>query len=258
MTPPILGRTRFQEFDYGWANPSWETPGFHRSSEGITLSPSSHQPLDLDGSGVHTRNGDSIALRFKVMEGDAGSLRFGFDAAGHEHAMVELDFASATLSLFTTDWRLPQPVASAGLSLNAGASHELLIEKRESGHGLIKSADVRVYLDGETCLTVPDLDLLPEMGVKIAVADTTLLVQEFVHRGTPSDIPEYLHVGGWQMLNVESIEANLDSLCRGLVKAAEEGIDLLVTPETSLTGLFPCSPVTTEPALIAAAETLLR
>lgn len=172
--------------------------------------------------------------------------------------MVEIDFASRTLSLSTTDWRVPQPVASTRLPLNKTASHTLLIEKTAGGGDLIKNADVQVYFDGGKLLTVPDLDLLPEMRVKIQVTGTALLVEEFAHWGAFVEVPEYLHLGAWQMLNIESIEENLDSVCRGLVKAAEAGIELMVTPETSLTGLFPCSTVTREADTIADSEKRLR
>ena len=137
-------------------------------------------------------------------------------------------------------------------------AHVVLVEKREGGGNLVKNADVRVYFDGEQVLTMHGLNLLPEMGVNIKVTDTRLLIEEFTQRGTPSGMPEYLHLGGWQVLNVESIEANLDSICRGLVLAAEEGVELLVTPETSLTGLFPRSPVTRVPGAVAEAERKLQ
>ena len=133
-----------------------------------------------------------------------------------------------------------------------------MIEKREGSGNLVKNADVRVYFDGEQVLSIPDLNLLPEMGVDVKVSGVELLIEEFSHRGTSSGIPEYLHLGAWQMLNVESLEANLDSICRGLAQAAEEGVQLLVTPETSLTGLFPRSPVTMNPGPVAEAERRLK
>jgi len=71
-------------------------------------------------------------------------------------------------------------------------------------------------------------------------------------------VPEYLRVGGWQMPNRPDIEANLESICRGLREAAEQGVQLLVTPETSVTGLFPDRPVTRRPGPVGAAERKLR
>jgi len=79
-----------------------------------------------------------------------------------------------------------------------------------------------------------------------------------VQRGKPSGEPEHLHVGGWQMLNRDSIADNLTSLRRGLREAVEQGVQLLVTPETSLTGLFPTHRVTKNHEAVAQAEAKLR
>ena len=56
------------------------------------------------------------------------------------------------------------------------------------------------------------------------------------------------------MLNSDSIENNVESIRRGVELAGERGVQLLVTPETSLTGLFPSSPVTENKKLISEAE----
>ena len=51
--------------------------------------------------------------------------------------------------------------------------------------------------------------MAPMLGVTLGVAGARLLLTGLKHRGLPSPIPEYLHVGGWQMLNVASIADNL-------------------------------------------------
>jgi predicted amidohydrolase len=258
MKTQVLGHTRFQHSEGGWYLHAQSTPGFVVSGEGIRVSAAPDQTLALNGRGVHTRNGDSIELRFRRLSSCGGTLTFGFDADLHEHAKAELDFASGTVSLATSDATVPQPVASAPLPVKNGEEYSLLIEKREGSGDLVKNSDVDVYFEGERLMSIPDLNLLPEMGVYVGVSGASLLIREFLHRGTPTGTPEYLHIGGWQMPNVESVEANLDSICRGLVQASEEGVQLLVTPETSLTGLFPRSPVTTDPGPIAEAERRLR
>ncbi len=254
----MLGHTRFQDRAGVWELPAAGTPGFEPGDEGARLTARAGEALVLSGSGVHTRNGDSIALRFRPMNADAGRLEFGFDADTHEHAKVDLDFEHSVISLATSDWTIPQPVVSAPLSLSAGDAHTVVIEKSEAGGNLVKNADIRVHLDGQQVLAATDLDLLQEMAVAIVAHGTECVVEEFTHRGSPSTIPEYLHVGGWQMPNLESIEANLDSLCRGLTHAAAEGVELLVSPETSLTGLFPDSHVTSDKAAIDDAEVRLK
>ena len=97
-------------------------------------------------------------------------------------------------------------------------------------------------------------DVLPEMGVRLAVCNQTILARRFVLYGEQPPVPEYLHVGGYQVLNQPSIEANLQAICRGARQAAEMGIQLLVTPETSLTGLFAEHEVTQNPEPVHEAE----
>ena len=70
-------------------------------------------------------------------------------------------------------------------------------------------------------MRLEDLDLLPEMSVLVQVSGARVLVEEFVQCGSPSGIPEYLHVGGYQVLNIDDIEQNLESICRGVGSAAE-------------------------------------
>ena len=258
MTAQILGHTQFREPAAGWEWPPTPSPSFEPSGDGLKVSASPQENLKINGPGVHTRNGDSIELRSRRLGPGPGRLSFGFDADGHEYARAEIDFQDTALSFTTSDWTNSQPVASAPLTVSVGESHVILIEKQEGNGNLVKNADVRVYFDGEQVLTMHDLNLLPETAVNISVGGTQMVIEEFTHRGNPSGIPEYLHLGGWQALNVESIEANLDSLCRGLVQAAEQGVQLLVTPETSLTGLFPRSPVTMDPVAVDTAELRLR
>ena len=252
----ILHRTTFKEGHAAWIR---SPTGVEMGADGAVLSPPAGEPVELRGSGVHTCNGDGIELRFRVLGPGAGRLCFGFEADRHEHAHVDIDFGQGSVSFWTSDWRLEQPVTSVEWSpLRAGESHTLLIEKTEGGGELIKSAHAAVYLDGEPIIRLEDMDLLPEMGVLVQACGARVLIEEFVHRGVPSGVPEYLHVGGCQVLNVDSIELNLESICRGLRLAAESGVELLVTPEMSLTGLYPTSPRTREPGPVAAAEATLR
>ena len=258
MRKRILNDNRFQGAVSGWRWPSEPSPGLQITAAGAVLSAAAGKRTGLHGPGVHTRNGDTIELHFSVSAKDKGALRFGF-AGGKEHAVATLDFRKHRVSLSTSDWTRPQPVASASLSLRKRETHVLLLAKTETpGGGLIKNADIRVSLDGVKVLAAHDLNILPEMGVSVGVAGTRLLLRRFVHRGKPSTMPETLHVGGWQMLNRRSIEENMASLRRGLRQAAGEGVDLLVTPETSLTGLPPAGSAAKNPRFVTAAEKGLR
>ena len=252
MRRKILSETRFKDPAPGWDLP----PDSHLTKEGALLA-AEETSLSLQGPGVHTRNGDTVELHFRLSKPGRGSLRFGF-SGGMESAVVTLDFQRRQVSLSTSDWTCSQPVATALFRMRRRDTHLLLIEKKEGRGDLVKNADIRVLLDGEPILAAEDLDILPELGVTLGAVNVRALIRRFVHRGMPSAVPEHLHVGGWQMLNRASIQDNLASICRGLEAAAERGVQLLVTPETSLTGLFPTDRVTQEPGPIAAAEGKVR
>lgn len=252
MRRRVLSSTRFK----GPA-PGWDLPADLSSTAEGHLLATSECPLSLQGPGIHTRNGDTIELHFRLPKPGRGALRFGF-SGGMESAVASLDFHRKQISLSTSEWTRPQPVTTASFGVKRQRSHVLLIEKTEGKGNLVRNADLRVFLDGEPILAATDLDILPEMGVALGAGAARLQIERFVHRGVPSGIPEHLRVGGWQMLNQDSIEDNLASLRRGLEAAAARGVQLLVTPETSLTGLFPTAQVTRRPRPIATAEKELQ
>ena len=258
MNNRVLSTTDFVRSASGWIWPDDTPQSVRNTTSGLVLKAPPGETAELRGPGVHTRNGDSIELSFRVLGDTVGQLTFGFDADRHEHARVEIDLSTGTISFVTSEWTVPQPVSAVHRPISPDETHTLTIEKNEGGGNLIKNADVAVHFDGERVMSLNDQNLLPEMGVHVQVSGTSILLEQFVHRGIPSGIPEYLHLGGWQMLNVASIEENMQSLFRGIRLAAEQGIELLVTPEASMTGLFPISPVTKEPGPIAEAEIALR
>ncbi len=183
----------------------------------------------------HTRNGDAIEANFLPLPAN-GVLEFGF-SGGMEAAVVKLDAGRRRVSLTTAEWNRAQPIAAGRFSLSKRRLHVLRIEKTAGRGNLVKLADLRVLLDGEVILRAENLNLLPEMGV--ALDASGVRVRRVVHRGPSPGIPHVLHVGGWQMPNNDVIAENLESICRGIRQAAETGVQLLVTPETSLAGLFP-------------------
>jgi hypothetical protein len=252
----VLSETRFEKPASGWAKFRADDVRFQSGPEGLLLS-AEKEAATLNGPGVHTRNGDAIEVHFQALAEKKGRLRLGF-AGGMESAVVTLDFRKEQAVLKTSDWTCPQPAGRSAFRLTPHKDHILRIEKTEGKGNLVKFANIRVVLDGEALLEVEDVNVLPEMGVTLGVSDTRILIRRFVHRGVPSEVPEHLHVGGWQVLNRPDIEENLASLRRGLMAAAEKGVQLLVTPETSLTGLFPTDRVTREPKPVAVAEQKLR
>lgn len=258
MPRQILNQTDFRNPAAGWCWPNTlsEDNGTGQSKQGgLQLGPG--QRFTFDGYGVHTRNGDSIELHFVPLTPDRGELIFGF-SGGFEEGLVKLKLGRGTASLHCSDWTRPQPAAKAPVKLQRGKRHVLRLEKTEGSGQRVKSASLTIQLDGQHLLDARNLNLLPEMGTKIVVSDTKLQLCKFVHRGVGSGIPEFLHVGGWQMPNVDDLQANLDSISRALKEASQAGIRLLVTPETSLTGLFPTHPCTTRRKPVDDAEQKLK
>ena len=162
--------------------PAAGSPGFQPTIDGARLSVPPGESFVLRGSGVHTRNGDSITLRFRAPESDSGSLQFGFDADTHEHARVECNFERSVISLSTSDWTIPQPVASAPMFLAAGESVVVVIEKSEAGGNLVKNADIGVHLDGQQVLAADDLEALEALRAEVEDLPATV-TQEQQTRG---------------------------------------------------------------------------
>ncbi len=257
MSGKILLETDFQRPCDAWEWPARIDQEWEPTGAGLILSAPGRRKIVLDGVGVHTRNGDSIELEFRLLKKKTGSLTFGF-SGGFEFATIKLDFRNERVALYTSDWSIPQPVASSLFSLGREQTHRLVLEKSEAGGRLVKNANIEVHLDGKRVLRAEDLNILPEIGVTLTARETRILLLRFVQRGEPSLVAEYLHIGGWQMPNQSSISANLDSIFRGLREASEKGIQLLVTPETSLTGLFPAHSVNRKEEPIAEAEKKLK
>ena len=257
MRPRILTQTRFVRPTVGWIWPEGSSGKLKPGPDGALLAAGPSAQAWAQGPGVHTRNGDSIELHFEPTQRGKGALRFGFDG-GFESAMVTLDFARGRVRLDTTEWTRRQPVASARLDVPERSTHVLRIDKTAGAGDLVRMADLAVSLDGQRILTAQGLDLLPEQGVMLDATGVAVRLKRFVHRGEPSGVAEYLHVGAWQMLNRPSIAENVESLQRGLRQAAQQGVELLVTPETSLTGLFPRHAMTSVPGPIETAERKLR
>lgn len=256
MRKCVLSETKFKNATPGWAELDLTDKRFNLTANGLHIE-APKGSISINGAGVHTRNGDEIVLYFQISKKKQGQLRFGF-AGGTESAIVTLDFAKRIVTLNTSDWTTPKPQGKAAFTLSKQETHVLRIEKTEGRGDWVKMANIRVTLDDNVILNVQDLNILPEMGVTIRASEAQVLLKRFVHRGIPSGIPEFLHVGGWQMLNKPSISDNLDALYDGLTQAAEKGVQLLLTPETSLTGLFATERVTQDPKPITEAEKKLR
>ena len=245
----------------GRSCPGWVWPvaadGVECVPGGARLRSTSQEAVSMGAEDVHTWNGDAIELMFRPGGDARGELEFGY-SGGAERALAVVDFAASTLALWTSDWRLRQPVASVKIDIDPDRDHVLRLRKTDGGGNLIRVSDLELFWDGRRMIREPNQDVLPEMGVRLAVRNQAILARRFVLYGKQPAVPEYLHVGGYQVLNEPSIEKNLEAICRGARRASELGIQLLLTPETSLTGLFAEHEVTQNPEPVREAEDKLR
>jgi predicted amidohydrolase len=245
----VLEDTDFKNPHGGWKVPEKDAEGCELTQEGYIIA----NEYPLDGPGVHTRLGDSIEIHFTLLEAGKGFLNCGY-RGGMDWAKVNMDFEKKEVTFTATDWTRPQPCQKVPFTLSSRDTHVLILERLEGRGNLVRNSLLNVYLDGEKIFTEPDLNLYPETGIRIFAGNTRVLVRRFIHRGTDTGVPETLHLGGWQMQSTKSIEKNLDSLFRGLKLAADKGVQLLVTPETSITGYYSQHKVTTDPSIAAQAE----
>jgi len=253
MRKPILEDYRFNGPSPGWELPGPGDPRCQVTSRGCILSGKAL----IHGKGVHTRNGDTVELYFRPLERSQGAIIFDL-GGGFEAVKVKLDLVTKRVFFATKDCTRPGTTADVSAVLRGRKDHLLLIAKTQGSGFLVKKADVSVFLNGRQVILEKDLNVLPEMAVTIGVENQKVLLSRFVHRSLPSGIPKYLRLGGWQMPNLPSIEKNLRSIFRGLEQAASASVQLLVTPETSLTGLFPDKRVTKDRRAIHEAERKLR
>jgi len=253
MRRRVLEDYRFNCRSPGWNLPEPDDPCCDITRQGCVITGTAL----IHGRGVHTRNGDTTEIHFRPLQRNKGSLRFDL-GGGFEAVKVTLDFKAKRGIFATSDWTRPGSTTTVAAAMRGHSDHVLLIEKTE-GHGtLVRNADVRVSLNGKQIADERNLQVIPEMAVTVGVVDGRVLLKRFVHRGTPSGIPKMLHIGGWQMPNTPSVERNLQSICRGLEQAAGAGVQFLVTPETSITGLFPDKQVTKNRQAICGAERKLQ
>ncbi|MBT3193977.1 MAG: carbon-nitrogen hydrolase family protein [Verrucomicrobia bacterium] len=204
---------------------------------------------------IHSQNGDSIEVQFSQIKPTAGTLSLGFQG-GMEHAIVTVDFGNQDVRFRTSDWTRPQPGVISHLSMSETKQNTLILRKTIGDGDLVKMSNIDVEFNGTLIAEERNLHLLPEMGVFLKYHKVT--IDKVLHKGIPRKAPKHLHIAGWQMLNSDSIDSNVESIRRGVTLASRHKVQLLVTPETSLTGLFPSAKVTHNKKEIAEAEKKIR
>ncbi|MHB0938551.1 MAG: nitrilase-related carbon-nitrogen hydrolase [Armatimonadota bacterium] len=216
--------------------------------------PNEHWAFEMAPGCARLRNtgmGDaSIFLRPCALPGDVMEFRFVPGAvragrffaglvSGFELIRVEIDLTTGALAVFTHEYHKQQPRLQA--TVRTGFHSLKLLREQDDLPGLpYEGCSLTVLLDDKPAARVEEIDYLPEslatFGFK-GPGEASLASWSI--SGAPRPRPEYAHVGLWQQ-NQRNKATNMDharGLVEGVRQAAEAGVRILVTPETSLTGL---------------------
>ncbi len=181
--------------------------------------------------------GDRIDIKFAASGEKSGIFTCGF-LAGFEYINLRIDFRKKTLHVFTHEFHKTQPRLSTALK-STNISKISIIRQKDELPGLpYEGSAVDILVNNSRVAQVRNIDFLPEslfmFGLK---GKGKIAVSHFKISGNTRPRPEYLDVGIWQQSIKPTIEENVNSLIKGVKKAAENNVQILVTPETSLTGL---------------------
>ena len=123
----------------GKSYPGWVWPV---AADGVECEPGGAAPvfherrgcfrwgLRMSTPGTVTRSSSRSGLA-----GDArGELEFGY-SGGAERALAVVDFAASTLALWTSDWRLRQPVATVKIDIDPDRDHVLRVAQDRRRRG---------------------------------------------------------------------------------------------------------------------------
>jgi len=185
--------------------------------------------------------GDTVEFRLKPGDLRNGVFLFGF-LAGFEFVTFELDLTTGALRILTHEFHKEQPRFSAKVATDF--SRITVVRERDELPGLpYEGCRVELRLDDRLVAQVGQIDFLPEslfmFGLK---GPGELSLAAFSITGPQRPRPEYVRVGLWQQGNKPTTAENVNALIPGVRQAAEAGVEILLTPETSLTGLRPDDP----------------
>jgi len=180
-----------------------------------------------------------------------GMFAFGF-IAGFEYIRVELDLATGALRFRTHEFHKAQPRLVT--SVRPPTQSIELIRERDDLPGLpYEGSRITLLIDGADAASLGHIDYLPESLVMFGLhGPGELALKHWTIAGPSRPRPEYVHIGAWQQGAKSTTRENVNALLVGVREAAQAGVKILATPETSLTGLRPDSPELSDRAAIAA------
>ncbi len=185
--------------------------------------------------------GDTTEFRMKPGTPRKGIFHFGF-IAGFEFIKVEVNLEHGGLRVNTHEFHKAQPRFEGRVKVPTESIQ--VIRESDRLPGLPYSgSSVRLLFDGQEVARVGEIDFLPESMFMFGLKGPgEITLASFSIAGPPRPRPEYVRVGIWQQQVKPSTAENVDGLVRGVREAADAGVQILVTPETSLTGLRPDHP----------------
>lgn len=185
--------------------------------------------------------GDSYEFQFAPQSKKAGTFCFGF-LAGFENINLELNLTTGQLEINTHEFHKNQP----RLATKITSEFSKLTCTRQSSPlpGLpYEGSSIKLFLDGKLVAQLDAIDFLPESHIMFSLKGKgEVSLSSFAIRGPQRPRPEFLEVGLWQQSGKTDTEKNVDALITGVRQAADAGVQMLITPETSLTGLRPDHP----------------
>jgi len=181
--------------------------------------------------------GDKIDIQFAKNYPGAGIFVFGF-LAGFEYINFHFDFSKQYLKIFTHEFHKHQPRFEGKITRKLLSKISVIRNTDTLKDVPYEGSEVKLLFDDYEVVKLGNIDFLPEclfmFGLK---GKGTLTLSSFSIEGKQRPRPEYLRVGIWQQSTKPTTKENVDALIRGTKIAAESEVQILVTPETSLTGL---------------------
>jgi len=185
--------------------------------------------------------GDSIEFLFARGAARKGLFEFCFSGS-MEYITMELDLATGHIKVITHEHHKPTPRFEGKVDADFAAL--TVVRERDALPSLpYEGSAVKILLDGKTAAEVRRIDFLPECKLMFSlIGPGELTLRKVSLSGPPRPRPEYVRVGTWQQKIRPTTPANVDALIEGVRQAAAANVEILVTPETSLTGLRPTHP----------------
>ncbi len=185
--------------------------------------------------------GDTTRVVFDQASPRKGRFLIGLQA-GFELIELWVDFQTGLMELNTHEYHKPQP----RLKGKAPVGVKVLEVVRETCAmpGLeYEGCRITVLADGVQVAQSEPIDFLPEALLTLGFDGPGRVVIKAVEiQGPARPRPEYVNLGVWQQSIKPTTRENVDALLEGVRQAAQAGVKILLTPETSLTGLRPDSP----------------